>query len=80
MAIRKAIKMKQEKFIARAPVADVESKKADVRGVMRGNKRQISLTLVPGMLPKIDLAAEELGISRAAWISMTIAKALKNDS
>jgi len=48
-----------------------------VKGVMRGNKRQISLTLSPGMLPQIDQAATELGISRAAWISMTIARALK---
>lgn len=75
MAIRKPVAATQDKFISGAPDADAEQ--AGVKGVMRGNKRQISLTLSPGMLPQIDQAASELGISRAAWISMTISKALK---
>ncbi len=77
MAIRKAVKTNQDKFISGAPDAKAASKQVEVKGVMRGNKRQISLTLSPGMLPQIDQAADELGISRAAWISMTIARALK---
>lgn len=44
---------------------------------MRGNKRKISYTLSPGIFPQIDQAADNLGISRAAWVSMTTAKALK---
>jgi len=77
MAIRKPVTATQEEFISGAPDGAVPSEKPEVAGVMRGNKRQISLTLSPGMLPQIDQAASELGISRAAWISMTIAKALR---
>lgn len=77
MAIRKPVKATQDKFISGAPDAATASEKPEVKGVMRGNKRQISLTLSPNMLPLIDQAAAELGISRAAWISMTISKALK---
>lgn len=76
MAIRKPVKTDEDKFILSAPDA-APSRDSEVKGVMRGNKRQISLTLSPGMLPLIDKAADELGISRAAWISMTISKALK---
>ncbi len=75
MAIRKAVKAQEEQFISGAP--DAESGRPPAKGVMLGNKRQISLTLSPELLPKIDQAAIELGISRAAWISMTISKALK---
>jgi len=77
MAIRKPVKVQEDQFISGAPDAATASGKQEVKGVMRGNKRQISLTLSPGMLPQIDQAAAELGISRAAWISMTISKALK---
>lgn len=79
MAIRKAVRTNQEKFISGAPDAESIQNIPEPKGVMRGNKRQISLTLSPGMLPQIDRAADELGISRAAWISMTISKALKRD-
>ncbi len=77
MAIKKAVKPNQDPvadFIAGAPDAQpVEEKK---RGVMRGRKQQITLTLPPTLLPEIDQAAEALGISRAAWITMTISRAL----
>lgn len=76
MAIRKPVKTDEDKFILSAPDAD-PSQDPEIKGVMRGNKRQISLTLSPTMLPLIDKAADEFGISRAAWISMTISKALK---
>lgn len=80
MTIRKPVKTNQDKFISGAPDSEAAPKQAGITGVMRGNKRQISLTLSPGMLPQIDQAADELGISRAAWISMTIARALKADN
>lgn len=80
MAIRKAVKTNEDKFISGAPDADATANQEEVKGVMRGNKRQISLTLSPEMLPKIDQAADALGISRAAWISMTIARALRNQN
>lgn len=86
MAIKKAVKLVEaERFIGAAP--DSGSKNADAAlaiandpvGLMRGNKRQITLTLTPEMVPKIDSAAASLGISRAAWISMTISKALQTE-
>lgn len=71
-----SVKSQEKAFVSVAP--DAESGRPQAKGVMLGNKRQISLTLTPALLPKIDQAATELGISRAAWISMTIAKALKH--
>ena len=78
MAIKKAVKTNQDQFIAAAPDAGaVEAKVMPAKGVMRGNKRQITLTLSPDLLPQIDAAAIALGISRAAWVSMTISQGLK---
>jgi len=77
MAIKKAVKQDQDMaaaFIAGAP--DAKASGPEKTGVMRGNKRQITLTLPPALLPQIDKAAGALGISRAAWITMTISKAL----
>ncbi len=45
---------------------------AKVAGVKKGNKRQISLTIAPELLQKVDLLAAELGQSRAAVINMSI--------
>lgn len=56
-----------EAFIAGAP--DSEAKP---RGVKKGNKQQISLTIAPALLTKIDEMAAELGQSRAAVINMAI--------
>ena len=78
MAIKKAVKTNQATetdFIAAAP--DATAEKEPKPGVVRGKKRQITLTLPPHMLPKIDETAAEIGISRAAWITMAISKALK---
>jgi hypothetical protein len=59
-------------------LADTDGIQKKIRkGVMRGNKEQISLTFPPEMISKIDEAADDLGISRSAWISMTISIALK---
>jgi len=78
MTIKKAVKTNQDQFIAAAPDAGAVGVKAmPAKGVMRGNKRQITLTLSPDLLPQIDAAAIALGISRAAWVSMTISQGLK---
>ena len=39
---------------------------------MLGNKRQISLTINPALLDKVDAMAAELGQTRAAVINMAI--------
>lgn len=43
-----------------------------VKGVTKGNKRQISLTITPALLEKVDEMAAKLGQSRAAVINMAI--------
>ena len=60
-------------FIAGAPDAEVKPK-----GVKKGNKQQISLTIAPALLVKIDEMATELGQSRAAVINMAIYRAVEH--
>lgn len=60
-------------FIAAAP--DAETK---IKGVKRGNKQQISLTIAPALLERIDNLAAELGQSRAAVINMAIYRAVEH--
>lgn len=56
-----------DRFIAAAPDGD-----ASPRGVRKGNKRQISLTIMPDLLDKVDTIAGRLGQSRAAVINMAV--------
>ena len=58
-------------FIAAAP--DGESVQ---RGVLRGKKRQITLTIMPDLLEKVDAMARRLGQSRAAVINMAVYRAV----
>ncbi len=58
-------------FISGAPDA------ARARGVKKGNKQQISLTIAPTLLAKVDELAAELGQSRAAIINMAIYRAVE---
>jgi hypothetical protein len=48
------------------------------RGVKKGNRQQISLTIAPALLEKIDALAAELGQSRAAVINMAIYRAVEH--
>lgn len=54
-------------FISGAPDAG-----APVKGVKKGNKLQISLTITPALLAKVDEMAAQLGQSRAAVINLAI--------
>ena len=49
-----------------------------VRGVRKGKRQQISLTIKPELLDKVDELAEELGQSRAAIINMAIYRAVEH--
>lgn len=60
-------------FIAAAPDSAPKA-----RGVKKGNKQQISLTIAPALLVKIDNLATELGQSRAAVINMAIYRAVEH--
>lgn len=73
MAITKQPKKTEEEFIAAAPDAETKPK-----GVMKGNRRQISLTIAPALLEKIDDLASELGQTRAALINMAIYRAVEH--
>ncbi len=54
-----------EAFIDRAP-------DAPRKGVMRGRKEQITLTIAPELLAKVDALASRMGQSRAALINRAI--------
>jgi hypothetical protein len=51
---------------------------AKVAGVKKGNKRQISLTIAPELLAKVDQLAAHLGQSRAGLINMAIHRAVEH--
>ena len=59
-------------FIAGAP-----DSKTSVKGVRKGNKQQISLTITPDLLEKVDALASKMGQSRAAVINMAIYQAVE---
>lgn len=60
-------------FIAGAPDSGTATK-----GVKKGNKQQISLTMTPVLLAKVDALAEKMGQSRAAVINMAIAHVVQH--
>lgn len=55
-----------EQFISGAPDA------TKARGVRKGNRLQISLTIAPELLTQVDAMASKMGQSRAAVINMAI--------
>lgn len=68
MAITKPVRPKTpESFISGAP--DAAPAKG---GVRRGTKQQITLTIAPELLAKVDEMAERMGQSRAALINLAI--------
>jgi hypothetical protein len=60
-------------FIAGAPDSTTKPK-----GVRKGNKQQISLTMTPALLAKVDALAGKLGQSRAAVINMAVYRAVEH--
>lgn len=48
-----------------------------LRGVKKGNRQQISLTIAPALLLKLDKLAETQGLTRSAAISMAIHRAIE---
>ena len=49
------------------------------KGIPKGNKRQISLTISPDLLRKVDEVAKRSGQARAAVINMALYRALECD-
>ena len=74
MAITKPVKPKTpESFISGAP--DAASARAG--GVRRGTKQQITLTIAPELLAKVDELAQRMGQSRAALINLAIYRTIE---
>ena len=69
-------------FIAGAPDAPpLAAAPAKARkGVQKGRKEQISLTIATPVLDRVDAAAGELGLTRAGFINMAISRALAGES
>lgn len=77
MAIQRKPRLKQsdaeDAFIQGAPDAQAQLGSLKKQpGVRKGNKLQISLTITPTLLEKVDAMAAEMGQSRAAIINMAI--------
>ena len=70
-----AIQRKPKSAAARDAAAVAKPAAYD-KGVPKGHKRQISLTIAPEMLRQVDERAKHAGVGRAAFISMAIRKAL----
>lgn len=71
----------EDAFIQRAPDAKTEATSAAVyeKGIAKGNKRQITLTISPELLRKVDEVANRTGQARAAIINMAIFNALEGN-
>lgn len=71
----------EDAFIQGAPDAKTEATPATVyeKGIAKGNKRQITLTISPELLRKVDEVAKRTGQARAAIINMAIFNALEGN-
>lgn len=66
-------------FVAGAPDAGATTSPDYEKGIKKGNKRQITLTIAPDLLRRVDEAAQRTGQGRAAIINMAIFRALEGD-
>ncbi|MCY4600818.1 MAG: ribbon-helix-helix domain-containing protein [Acidobacteria bacterium] len=62
-----------EAFIEGAPDSSLRP------GVTRGQRRQITLTIAPELLAKVDALAKQMGQSRAAFINLAIYRAVQGE-
>lgn len=69
----------QDAFIQGAPDAGNASPTGHEKGVPKGHKRQITLTIAPDLLRQVDEVARRTGQARAAIINMAIFRALDGD-
>lgn len=71
----------EDAFILGAPDAQIETASVGVyeKGIAKGNKRQITLTIAPELLRKVDEVANRTGQARAAIINMAIFNALEGN-
>ncbi|MGJ8526878.1 hypothetical protein LMG33818_002641 [Halomonadaceae bacterium LMG 33818] len=74
----KSIQSRVEAFTEGAPDGYKGREKSARKGVAMGNKTQISLTISPDLLDRVDDKAQELGMTRAAFITMALNQTLKS--
>lgn len=72
-----SIEAAADAFVTGAPDAGKTKPLSYDKGLPKGHKRQISLTIAPDLLRRVDERAESMGTGRAAFISMAIFKALE---
>ncbi len=77
MAIVKAKSKAVDAFISGAPDAVPAVAVKAAKGVMLGHKRQITLTIAPELLARVDELAAQIGQSRAATINLAIRQAVE---
>jgi len=75
----KVVVASAEAFIAGAPDAGQVAPAAYNKGIPKGNKRQISLTIAPELLRRVDEVAKRTGQGRAGIINLAIYRALEGD-
>jgi hypothetical protein len=80
MAIRSPAQTKHVSILDTPAARKVASRAPDYTpaGVMKGSKRQISLTIAPALLVKLDALAVETGLSRAYLINLAVKRALES--
>lgn len=77
-----ATKAAEDAFIQGAPDAQAQAStepETYEKGIKKGNRRQITLTIPPDLLRRVDEAAARSGQARAALINLAIYRALEGD-
>lgn len=69
----------EDAFIQGAPDASQAPAAVYEKGIPKGHKRQITLTIAPELLRKVDDVAKRTGQARAAIINMAIFNALEGN-
>lgn len=70
-----------ESFISAAPDATLKASEAAPRkGVMRGKREQISHTMPPGLLSRLDELSEAKGMTRAGLINLAVSEYIERQS
>jgi hypothetical protein len=81
MTIKKPVKATEkaaeDKFIKGAPDAAAKAVGSTATGVIRGNKRVITVGIALDLMPRLDAAADRLHVSRAAFINMALTRAIE---
>lgn len=65
----------EDTFISGAPDSP---RQPTGRGIRKGKKEQVTITIAPSVLDRVDERAARMGLSRAAWINVCINQGLES--